>query len=315
MKKIFFTILSAILFSGILSLLAGGCATPVLDKKDLAAPAPEVTILYPEWKYKAVTFSYDDGTIEDRKLTALFNRYGLKATFNVSSRKTGETRPRNIKKTEMKELYKGHEIASHGKTHLPMAKQTPEKIQSEIADDIAVLGKIATYPIRGFAYPYGSYSNEVIRILKKNGIEYARCVGSSRKFTIPGDFMRWRATAHHNNNISALADKFLALPEKELSLFYIWGHAYEFDRQKTWGMMENFCQKISRKKNIYYATNIEICDYLKSIKKMAFNHGKRSGKNNSALPLYLVVNGEKVKLLPGESYIYKQGKILIFQEK
>ena len=110
MKKNFFTLLSAILFSGILSLLAGGCATPVLDKKDLAAPAPEVTILYPEWKYKAVTFSYDDGTIEDRKLTALFNKYGLKATFNVSSGKTGETRPRNIKKTEMKELYNNREI-------------------------------------------------------------------------------------------------------------------------------------------------------------------------------------------------------------
>lgn len=36
-------------------------------------------------KKKAVTFSYDDGVEQDRRLIALFNKYGMKATFNQNS--------------------------------------------------------------------------------------------------------------------------------------------------------------------------------------------------------------------------------------
>ncbi|HNX14524.1 MAG TPA: polysaccharide deacetylase, partial [Oscillospiraceae bacterium] len=33
-------------------------------------------------KKKAVTFSYDDGVTQDIRLIELFNKYGMKATFN-----------------------------------------------------------------------------------------------------------------------------------------------------------------------------------------------------------------------------------------
>ena len=36
-------------------------------------------------KMKALTFSYDDGTLQDRRLVEIFNKYGLKATFNLNS--------------------------------------------------------------------------------------------------------------------------------------------------------------------------------------------------------------------------------------
>ena len=36
-------------------------------------------------KNKAVTFSYDDGVEQDRRLVELFNQYGVKATFNLNS--------------------------------------------------------------------------------------------------------------------------------------------------------------------------------------------------------------------------------------
>lgn len=36
-------------------------------------------------KSKALTFSFDDGQIQDIRLANLFNKYNLKATFNVSS--------------------------------------------------------------------------------------------------------------------------------------------------------------------------------------------------------------------------------------
>ena len=36
-------------------------------------------------KMKAITFSYDDGVVQDRRLIELLDKYGLKATFNLNS--------------------------------------------------------------------------------------------------------------------------------------------------------------------------------------------------------------------------------------
>ena len=36
-------------------------------------------------KNKALTFSYDDGVYQDARLAEIFNRYGLKCTFNLNS--------------------------------------------------------------------------------------------------------------------------------------------------------------------------------------------------------------------------------------
>ena len=41
-------------------------------------------------KCKAVTFSYDDGVRQDARLIALFDKYGLKATFNINSELLGQ---------------------------------------------------------------------------------------------------------------------------------------------------------------------------------------------------------------------------------
>lgn len=36
-------------------------------------------------KNKALTFSYDDGVTQDIRLVEIFNKYNLKATFNINS--------------------------------------------------------------------------------------------------------------------------------------------------------------------------------------------------------------------------------------
>ena len=91
-------------------------------------------------KNKAVTFSYDDGVEEDKRLVELLNRYGLKATFNLNSGiQTGASfwesngiviRRMNIK--GLKELYKGHEIAVHTLTHANLEMCSEETIYNEI---------------------------------------------------------------------------------------------------------------------------------------------------------------------------------------
>ena len=39
---------------------------------------------FPGGKHKVLTFSYDDGRQEDRRLVEIFNRYGMKGTFNIN---------------------------------------------------------------------------------------------------------------------------------------------------------------------------------------------------------------------------------------
>ena len=40
---------------------------------------------FPSFKDKALTLSYDDGTIYDRQLVGVFLEHGLKGTFNLCS--------------------------------------------------------------------------------------------------------------------------------------------------------------------------------------------------------------------------------------
>ena len=39
-----------------------------------------IHILFPQGRNKALTFSYDDGRQEDRRLVSIFRKHGLKAT-------------------------------------------------------------------------------------------------------------------------------------------------------------------------------------------------------------------------------------------
>ena len=261
----------------------------------------DVRLTYPEWKYKALTFSYDDGVIYDRQLVDIFNKYGMKATFNISSKRLGYKR--FLPESELKKLYAGHEIASHGEYHKNMPKLSPEDLEKEIRNDRLGLEKITGYPVLGLAYPYGAHSPDVVKALQRNKIVYARTVAASQKFLLPDDFMRWGTTAHHNANIAALAKKYKTYKPwgGVISLCYIWGHSYEFNNQKNWHIIENFCKELSNHPDIWYATNIEIYRYFSAYKNLKTSMDCSILENNSAVTLYLIVNGKKVKLAPGET--------------
>ena len=40
---------------------------------------------FPDFKRKALTLSYDDDDLHNRRLVEILNRYGLKGTFNLNS--------------------------------------------------------------------------------------------------------------------------------------------------------------------------------------------------------------------------------------
>jgi hypothetical protein len=59
-------------------------------------------------------------------------------------------------------------------------------------------------------------------------------------------------------------------------LFYIWGHSFEFDRNDNWQHLEDICGVLANKEDIWYATNIEIYEYVKAYDALVYSaDGKR----------------------------------------
>ncbi len=226
-------------------------------------------------KKKALTFSYDDGTTQDVRLAELFNKYGMKATFNINSGLLGTERTliregvevlhNKIKPEDVKFIYDGHEVAAHTLTHPSLPKQEKdEEIIHQVEDDRIRLSELCGYEVVGFAYPGGgqNFDDRVSQIIRENtGIKYARTIISSKNFEMQSELYQFKPTIHHHNNFDelfALGEKFLSLDSEEPALFYVWGHAFEFDIQDTWGKFEEFLSMMSGKNDIFYGTNREV---------------------------------------------------------
>jgi peptidoglycan/xylan/chitin deacetylase (PgdA/CDA1 family) len=218
-------------------------------------------------KLKAITFSYDDGICQDIRFVDLLNRYNLKCTFNLNSGIQSEEHNwvnngiviKRMDKRDLKEIYQGHEIAVHSLTHPSLTELSKEDVEIEIAQDIKNLEELFNQKMVGMAYPYGTYNDTVVEVLKNNGIQYARTVEGTNNFEIQEDLLRFKSTCHHNEkDLFHLAEKFIALEPKEPQIFSIWGHSYEFDVDNTWDMIERFFKLISNRDDIFYGTNAEV---------------------------------------------------------
>lgn len=219
-------------------------------------------------KNKALTFSYDDGVQADKRLLDIFNRYGMKGTFNISSALLSSDKGWNewqrglrvtyIDAAEVPKLYCGHEIAVHTAHHLDLTTLDAAALKEEVADDKAALEKLMGYDVVGMAYPYGTYNDAVVAAAKNAGIRYARTIQACRDFSLPTDPLRWNHTCHHNHEgLFDLAEKFLNSTPDTPQLFAVWGHSYEFDVDENWDRIERFCAMLSHRDDIAYVTNRE----------------------------------------------------------
>ena len=261
-----------------------------------------IVIAYPGWKLKALAFSYDDGNIADRKLVDIFDKYEMKGTFHIPSAWLKKKPKNRVTEAEIKILYAGHEISGHGANHLSMAKLPQEKLEQELDEEIASWKRITGKTILGYAYPYGSHSDKVIAEMKKRNLIYARTVGRSKSFDLPADFLRWNPQAHHNQNIGQLAEKYLVLKPAKMTILLIWGHSYEFAKADNWQIMEDFCKKMSGKKDIFYATMGDIAGYVLACRDLKISADGKSLENQSVINIYFIRNGKKHLLGPRESH-------------
>ena len=255
---------------------------------------------FPGGKHKALTMSYDDGRIQDRRLVRLFNEYGIRGTFHLNSGKLGEEN--RVSPEEINDLYRGHEIACHTVTHPTIARCPLPEAAQEVLEDRRALEKITGSPVRGMSYPNGSYSREIVDLLPACGIRYSRITGNSEAFTLPQDPYRWQATCHHNHRLLELGDQFLQLYKKQyLYLMYVWGHSYEFDDRDNWDLMEDFCRKMGGRDDIWYCTNIELMDCLDGFARLQFTADNDCVYNPSAGDCWIAVNDAPVRIPGGQT--------------
>ncbi len=227
-------------------------------------------------KNKAITFSYDDGVTQDVRLIEIFNKYNLKATFNINSEllgKDGALVRNNVNVTHIKNkaedvrhIYAGHEVAVHTLTHphLPNVMDEKEVIR-QVEEDRLKLSELVGYEVFGMAYPGGppNCDDRVAKIIKDNTpIKYARSFDVTKSFEPYSDLYQYKGTLYHHENwddLFKMGEEFINLKADTPKVFYIWGHAYEFDiYPERWEQFEEFCQMISNRPDIFYGTNLEV---------------------------------------------------------
>lgn len=266
-------------------------------------------------KSKVLTFSYDDGVVQDIRLMDIFNQYGLKATFNINSGcylpedVTRETFRGRLKRSEAIALYKdsGHEVAVHGLKHAFLSKLKPAEMVREVLEDRKNIEADYGVITRGMAYAYSDYSAEAIKILKQCGIVYSRAVASTLRFSFPTDWWAIQPTCHHaNENLMTLAEKFVNTKSRypvDNWLFYVWGHSYEFDDHDNWDVIERFAAYVSGKDDIWYATNIEIHDYVRAYEALVVDAATTRVYNPTLIDVWFTENGKTYCVKAGETVV------------
>lgn len=227
-------------------------------------------------KGKYLTFSYDDGVRQDIRLIEIFKTYGLKATFNLNSGTLGSVGHithqgfdvcfDKVRPDEVGEVYKGFEVACHGVMHRNFPELDDAALDAEVCTDKRALEALTGRPVIGGAYPCGVYDGQISGRLRARGIHYCRTIKDTHGFSLPDDFNLWHPTCHdHDPAVFELAERFLAADPEKLSVFYIWGHSFELDKNDCdrWYNIEKLCERLADRADVKYVTGTEIFDQVK----------------------------------------------------
>jgi peptidoglycan/xylan/chitin deacetylase (PgdA/CDA1 family) len=271
---------------------------------------------YPGGLNKALTFSYDDGVEQDIRLVEIFNKNGLKGTFNINTGSFAEEgtvyKPgvvhRRMTKQQTYDLFANspHEVAVHTLNH-PFLEQLPTNmVVHEVLNDRKNIEEMFGKVTRGMAYPFGTTSDAVVEALRMCGILYSRTTKATNSLELQKeDWLRLSATCHHKSPmLNELGDKLInEQPARAPWLMYVWGHSYEFEGDNNWEIIENFCEKVGNRDDIWYATNIEIYEYITAYYSLVFSATGDTVYNPTATELFFYDSRAKkcYSVKPGET--------------
>ena len=269
-----------------------------------------ITKLYPGGRPKAFNVSYDDGVLQDTRFVALLNKYGLKGTFNLNSglmrREFTWTHESGLCVTRLSEsaaknLYTGHEVASHTLTHPYMDSLSRADILIQLETDRMNLEHLFGREILGFAVPFLYYSEEIASCARQTGFAYARISEITGDYSVPTDPYYWRGSKFHwDDDLEAFIEGFLATGE-EVALCQLVGHSYDLDVLNLWERMNTILARIADCPDVAPMTNLELVRYTAAMSQAEIHEDRIA--NPTPLDLWFRAGGRVLVLHPGEEKI------------
>jgi peptidoglycan/xylan/chitin deacetylase (PgdA/CDA1 family) len=241
-----------------------------------------------------ITTSWDDGHTLDLKLAKLLKRYNIPATFYIPLKVQGE---KTLTPDQINEIAEDFDIGGHTYSHVNLTELPKEEAYEEIIKGKEYLEEILGREIQSFCYPFGTYSKEVINMVKKARFEGARTVklleikvsspfeigttihvGEGGRSHFRNFLKRSKVLPNARMTVYLLAKNLLFTDWFETAVdsldfvvknggvFHLWGHSYEMDRENNWEKLKLFFEYISevnKNKKILLMNNTELLQYLK----------------------------------------------------
>ena len=250
----------------------------------------------------AETSSWDDGCIHDPRLLEIFNRHGLRGTFNLNSgllRGEGRDDPFYIEESRVRDLYTDHEVAAHSLIHPNLWTLSDDLVFHQLLEDRRRLEQLAGRAVTGLAFPCGRGGDDerLEAIARRAGLRTARASNSRGVFAAPTNWMRWGTAGHCADGLDALWDRFEAMPVHD-KVFFWFGHSHEFEHRLGWDLVESFAARIAPA-NVWHATNREIYDYVEAWRRLVWTHELDVVQNPSAISVWLLNEGNVLEIPPG----------------
>ena len=119
---------------------------------------------------------------------------------------------------------------------------------------------------------------------------------------VQNNLFRFNPSVYHLDFVEMmeLGQKFIELKTNESKILYIWGHSYEYRTEADWERMERLCQKLSSRDDVWYATNIEIYDYVEAYRSLEYSVDFNRVYNPSAKDVWMIHNGKTIKIPTGK---------------
>ena len=223
---------------------------------------------------------WDDGVVNDIRLTNLLRKHNAKATFNLnpglmepekrvepSWRKQGEgTYNHNfgfsagkLSHRDIPEVYAGFELASHCWRHENAGSIPDDEWIKSALDARKFLEDIVQRPCRGFAWPCGVFTDGTIAKLRDNGFAYGRTTKNTFDVTDCAEPLALASNCHFK--APDFWQRYTAA--KKTGVFYFWGHSYElFQYDEMWNSFESMIEYLSNDPDAEWANVIDIVPLL-----------------------------------------------------
>ena len=211
---------------------------------------------------KYFIFAIDDGTIYDKKVIAIFNKYNIRATFNLNSGLEDFVwykdwlEVRRLKLNDNKNIYDGHEVASHSLTHPFLTSLSDEDVYREVKEDIDNLRNIFNRDIKTFSFPFDGYDERTINIIKSLGITHIILPAIDDSFLYPVDTYHIKVTSWNVDDALYKVKRFIEDTQAEVFIYL--SHSYDYEYDNSYDKLEELCKIVTTQKDIKIITMSEL---------------------------------------------------------